>query len=57
MTAKLRTRLGTAAATLALAAGLAASRPAGSAEDPNDWPLYHRSADGARHSPLKQITR
>lgn len=26
-------------------------------DNPNDWPMYNRSFDGARHSPLQEITK
>src|ERR1700739_3788960 len=26
-------------------------------DDPNNWPMYHRSYDGFRFSPLAQITK
>jgi glucose dehydrogenase len=26
-------------------------------DDPNNWPMYNRSFDGSRYSPLKEITK
>src|SRR5436853_5590384 len=53
--------LGFAALSMLGAAGWfsgAAAQTAGLRDDnPNDWPMYNRSFDGSRHSPLQQITR
>ena len=38
-------------------AQMAGMGPLSNAPDPNDWPMYHRSYDGHRYSPLAQINR
>jgi alcohol dehydrogenase (cytochrome c) len=44
--------------SLLLAAGTAwAQAPASGTEDPNNWPLYHRTSNGWRYSPLEQINK
>lgn len=46
----------TAVALALLCAGTAFGAGAGS-EDPNNWPQYHRTANGWRYSPLDQINK
>jgi alcohol dehydrogenase (cytochrome c) len=44
--------------SLLLAAGTAlAQAPASGTEDPNNWPLYHRTSNAWRYSPLEQINK
>lgn len=44
------------AASALLCLGVTATRAAGdAAEDPNNWPQYHRAANGWRFSPLDQV--
>ena len=57
----IRTGLGAAGLGLALlfAVGVAAAAdsPAPGAEDPNNWPQYHRTYNGWRYSPLDQVNK
>ena len=55
-----RTRLLTDAAlgtALLLSAGSAWAQASPGSEDPNNWPQYHRTANGWRYSPLDQINK
>jgi alcohol dehydrogenase (cytochrome c) len=51
-----RRNAGLCLALILFGAGAARGAEPGS-EDPDNWPQYHRTANGWRYSPLEQITR